>query len=700
MKRIVTILGVAVLVAGGVAASQTKRWVSDTSADLAGGKGEGVAITTDGRLVPVARWRTALTLEEPTALAAVVVPDGGVIVGTGHPARLVAVRRQSRTLVAEVPAEQVTALLRLSDGDLLVATVGPAVIFRLHEGTLKEVGRLGEGGVWDLVLFEGVPIAAAGPPATLYRITPRGLERWVELPDTHARSLAVDGNSLIVGTSGKGYLLRVDGKGSVGVVADTLFTEIASVVTTPKGVVWAAAVVGEPDEAPDDGARPEDAPGKKTGKKGKKVSTKGTDLKLPKVNGKTAASELIRVTPDGVVLSVHRFVDQVVSALAWDGSGVLAGTGWEGEVWRFEPEGRGARLAVVDAVQVVAFAGDGRVALTQGPASVLVRDTSMPGGGTFRSHVKRFKLPARFGRYRVEPQQRGVRIRFRSGLTVRPDQSWLPWSDWLPAGSGSVPLPPAPSLQWEVEIPSTMPGGIDLVEVSYRELNAPPQILSVKVADPGAVWLAAPPPTGQYIQVDHPDENGFFTVLSVGKKTPSTIRQGKKYWRVGYRTVAWKAKDPNDDPLLFTVDMERQDGFVLPVRKDLDRSQLAIDMTAVPDGRYRFRVGATDRVRNPEDALETMALSRWFTVDNTPPVISFRREGETWIVEVRDVGSAVARAEYSRDGKKWKTLAPEDGMLDGAVERFSMPVAQGRHLLVVRAMDRHHNRATASVTEE
>jgi len=699
MRRVVAVFGVAVFVVGSTLASQTRRWVSDTAADFAAGRGEGVAITTAGRLVPVARWRTAVTLEEPMALAALVQPGGGVVVGTGHPARLVAVDGDSRKVLAQVPAEQVTALLRLPDGDLLVATVGPAVIFRLHDGTLEEVGRLGKGGVWDLALFDGVPIAAAGPPATLYRVTPRGLERWIELPDTHARCLAVDGDSLIVGTSGKGFLLRVDRSGTVGVVADTPFTEIASVVAAPDGVVWAAAVVGEPEESTGKGEKPVRTGAKKAGGK-KEVSTKGTSLKLPKVNGKTAASELIRVTPEGVVLSVHRFVDQVVSALAWDGSGVLAGTGWEGEVWRFEPGGRGARLAVVDAVQVVAFAGEGRVALTQGPASVLLRESSKPGGGTFRSGVKRFKLPARFGTFRVEPQHRGVRIRFRSGLTARPDGSWLPWSDWLPAGVGTVPLPPASSLQWEVEIPSTVAGGIDLVEVAYRQLNAPPKILEVRVAEPGAVWLASPPPTGQYIQVDHPDENGFFTTLSKGKRAASTVRRGKKYWRVGYRTVSWKAKDPNGDPLLFAVEMERSDGFVLPVRKDLDASQLAIDVTAVPDGRYRFRVRATDRIRNPGGALETMALSRWFTVDNTPPLITLEREGANWRVEVRDAGSSVERAEFSRDGTKWRTLSPEDGMLDGTVECFRIPVEKGHHLLVVRAMDRQHNRATTGVTEE
>ncbi|HHQ48958.1 MAG TPA: hypothetical protein ENK19_08775, partial [Acidobacteria bacterium] len=292
MRRLWIIFGLALAMTAGAWASQTSRWISDTAKDFSSGRGEGVAITTDGRLIPTAPWRRAATLEEPTALAATVTPDGNVLVGTGHPAHLVAITKGgSMRTVAKVPAEQVTALLALPDGDVLVATVGPAVLFRLHDGALREIGRLGKGGIWDLTLFDGVPVAAAGPPATLYRVTARGLERWVELPDTHARCLAVDGDALIVGTSGKGYLLRVDAAGTIGIVADTPFTEIADVVAAPGGVLWAAAVVGEPEEGEAKGV--EDLE-KSAGAKKKQVTAKGTSLKLPKVNGKTAASELIR----------------------------------------------------------------------------------------------------------------------------------------------------------------------------------------------------------------------------------------------------------------------------------------------------------------------------------------------------------------------------------------------------------------------
>ena len=58
------------------------------------------------------------------------------------------------------------------------------------------------------------------------------------------------------------------------------------------------------------------------------------------------------------------------------------------------------------------------------------------------------------------------------------------------------------------------------------------------------------------------------------------------------------------------------------------------------------------------------------------------------------------RAEWSRDGDAWEALAPEDGLLDGRDELFEFPARDGDHVVVVRVVDRQHNRATAGAVEE
>ncbi len=692
MKRM-AMWGLVIAVAVTAGSTTTKRWVVDSAKELLGGTGQGVAVTDDGRLIRVPGWEKGVKLEEPVVLAGALLKDGTLLLGTGNPARLYELRDGSLRQLAEIPAEQVTSLLVTPSGRIFVGTLSPALVLEWREGKLSEVGRLDDGGVWDLVWFDGAVVVAGGPPASLFRLEEKGLRRWVELPDEHARSLAVDGDLLLVGTSGKGLILSVDKKGTVGAVADSPFTEIADLLVTPSGEVWAAAVVGEPP------AEKTKSDADSSASSSASSSSSVANLKLPKVNGATAASEVLRLTPDGALIAVHRFKDQVVSALAWDGGGVLAGTGYEGEIWRFGEHG-GARLAVVDAVQVTGLVAGGRYALTQGPAEVLLRQAKeVPG--TFRSKAEGFPNPVRLGRYTVSPPDATVRIRFRSGVTGDPEPTWLPWTSWLPGTGGVVPLPPAKTVQWEVEIPE---GGankdVERIEVAYREINLKPRIEQLEVAEPGEVYLAAPPPSGQVVDVSHPDVNGIFTVLAQDHNEAKDIKKGKRYWRVGYRTLSWKVADPNDDPLRFDVELERRDGFTFPVRKELEQTQLAVDTTAVPDGWYRFRLTATDAPGNPDQALTARAESRWFIVDSTPPVVTLQRDGAKWRITGHDDLSSIASAEWSRDGARWRALAPDDGLLDGLDETFELPAAPGRHLLVVRLIDRQHNRVVAGAVEE
>ena len=673
-------------------ATETRRWVADTAEELLRGRGDGVAVTEQGTLVTVAAWADVVTMDEPVVVAGGRMSDGSLVVGTGHPARLYRVAGDNARLLAEVPGEQVTAVLVTPTDDVYVASLSPGVLFRLDGDRLEEVARLGEGGIWDLAWFADTVVVAAGSPAALFRLGPRGMERWVEIPDAHARSLAAREDALVVGTSGKGLIFSVGARGQLALLADSAFTEIPDLVAAPDGSVWAVALVGEPVEA-GKAAADDDA---ESSAKGDDGSSSRVELDLPKIDGATATSELLRLTPEGALLSVHRFAKQVASAIAWDGSGVLVGTGYQGEVWRFVSDG-GTRLSTVDAVQVVGVVDGGAALLTQGPGQVLWRREGTREA-RYRADGQSFPIPVRFGEYQVLPAAVEVRIRFRSGASEKPDESWLPWTEWLPGSGGAVPLPAARSLQWELEL---APGStVERVEVALRDVNLAPRIDDLSVDEPGAVYLSSPPPSGPVIDRDHPDFNGIFTVIDPEGGAAKNGSKGKKYYRTGYRTVSWEAKDLNEDALVFRLEVEREDGFLMTVRDELAVDLLGVDTTALPDGRYRFRLTASDAPTNPGAALTATRSSAWFSVDNTPPRATLTRQGERWAVVVEDDGSAVSRVEWSRDGAEWKELAPEDGILDGKRETFSLPASQGRHLVVIMAVDRHHNRTTVGAVEQ
>jgi hypothetical protein len=695
--RVLAIVTLLLLSTQTAMATETRRWIIDTAEELLQGRGSGVQVTADGSLQRVTGWAAGPDFEEAVVMAASRDADGSLIVGTGFPARLYRVRGNQAELLAEVDAEQITALLAMDDGEVLVATVAPGSLYRWSSTGLAEIGRLNEGGIWDLAAFDSGVMAAGGPPASLFKVTDRGLVRWVELPDIHARCLEPHGDRLLVGTSGKGLILSVDRSGRLGVLADSPFTEITD-LTAGGGAVWAAALVGEPVSAPrknnDNGSDDNES-------EVKTEVTVTSELKLPEVNGKTATSEVLKLTIDGGLLSVHRFIREVATTVAWDGEGLLVGTGFEGEVWRFV-DGGGARIATVDAVQVVGVVDGGAALLTQGPGGVLWRRSEGDQPGRFRSKAQEFKQPVHFGEYRVEPAANGVRIRFRSGISAKPDATWLPWSDWLEATGGSVGLPPGRSLQWEVEIPADagMSAVVDRVEVALVEVNLPPQVKELRVEAPGVVYLSAPPPSGPVIEAVHPDINGIFTVIDDSARKNNSSTKGKKYYRGGFRTVSWKVSDPNKDPLRYRLEVENRDGFRFEVRERISGSQLGVDTSAIPDGMYRFRLTASDAPRNPDGALEVTRVSRWFPIDNSAPSVKLDRRGDAWVVSVSDSLSPIVRAEWSRDGATWTALAPSDGLLDGRDETFEFPAASGRHMVVVRVVDRQHNRATAGATEE
>jgi len=236
--------------------------------------------------------------------------------------------------------------------------------------------------------------------------------------------------------------------------------------------------------------------------------------------------------------------------------------------------------------------------------------------------------------------------------------------------------------------------------VAYRQINLPPEIKEFVVHDPGEVFLKGPPPSDRIVEVQHPDLSGIFTTLDDEAKDYQE-RLGKKYYRVGYQSLSWKAEDPNGDALRFTVEVQKAGSDAWwKVREELDAVVLALDTQALADGLYRFRLTATDAPANPTAPATAQALSSWVVVDNTPPTVALARKGDVWLVTVDDVLSPVARAEWSRDADAWHPLAPEDGLLDRKHETFRIPAAAGVHVLAVRAVDDHHNRATAAVEEK
>ena len=194
-----------------------------------------------------------------------------------------------------------------------------------------------------------------------------------------------------------------------------------------------------------------------------------------------------------------------------------------------------------------------------------------------------------------------------------------------------------------------------------------------------------------------PDEKGIFTSLEESRSEGAPRRLLRK----GYRTLTWKATDPDGDALAYDLEFRPvASSRWLPLRKNLKETFYSFDSTSLPDGDYLFRVTASDAEANPDDKKTASRESSPVLVDNTPPVI--RRTGSggvaTFEFEAADAASPILEAEYSVDAKEWIRIEPKDGLSDSLTESYAIPLDGKAHggFLLIRVTDAARNVAAAS----
>jgi hypothetical protein len=303
------------------------------------------------------------------------------------------------------------------------------------------------------------------------------------------------------------------------------------------------------------------------------------------------------------------------------------------------------------------------------------------------------------------PAGSALALSVRTGNSEKPDATWSAWMPVAPDGGAKPPV--ARFFQWKAELTASPKGEspvVERVELSYAERNARPVLENVAVLEAGAVFSRSAGGSG-VLSVANPDESGIYAGLEAPHEGP-VEGPGKRLFRKGYRTLTWKGTDPNGDTLRYEVEARREGGSAwFLVRKDLEDSFLSFDTTALPDGRYRFRVTASDRLSQPEsEALTAREESGVVIVDNTPPVLkveSRKLEGDALVVTVlaADALSPVTKAEGAVNADRWRLLPAEDGAADSPVERFvfRVPKPAGPAVLSIRVLDSAGNVAAISV---
>jgi hypothetical protein len=374
-------------------------------------------------------------------------------------------------------------------------------------------------------------------------------------------------------------------------------------------------------------------------------------------------------------------------SLALDDAGVpYDGTGAEGRVYAVNDAHVVTLVVDTDERQVGALLvrGGGNVPpsgfVASSDPAVLHRILGRGGAdSTWTSKAFDAGLRAKFGRLTWHSTG-AIELSTRTGNTALPDATWSAWSNPV-ANAAPIPSPPGRFAQVRGRWSGDPNAELSDIVLPFTTENVRPVVLEVDAQSKAGS--------------SHETKEGLPASGGEPPKHDSVLK------------VTWKVDNPDNDALRYRVTFRRegQNLWRDVVRPDeiLTRSEFDWDTVALPEGKYRLRVEASDEIANPPETMQKHALeSPPIVVDNTPPVFhSLTLTGRRLRARVVDGVGPLSRVELTVDGKlDWRPLAAADGVFDSADEEIDSDVSAlvppGSHIIAVRAFDEAGN----SVTQE
>ena len=703
-------------------ATQVKIFQTQSQAGFLAGTLEGVSVDALGRMSLAPRAEKLASLAEPFLLSAAVHPDGWVV-GTGNAGKVVQIDRKGKaTELFAAPEPEVFAVLADPDGTVYAATSPRGKVYRIPRGKPGEVWfDPGETYIWSLArAADGALLVATGTQGKLFRVAAdRKSEVLYDSDDTHLRSLEVlPGGDVLIGTAGEGLILRLGRDRQVRTLYDAAAPEVVALATAPDGSFYAALAASEAslvDLTKDAAAAGQAGQPKVTVTVVEETPATGaTGTRREGASG--PRSEVLSISPAGVVESLWSFQEETVYDLLWGNDRLWVATGLEGKLYSY----RDAQMLLekdVDERQVVALlpGTPGPAFGTTNAAAFFQVTEGIEKTGTYTSAALDAGQVARFGTFHWrgdEPSGKGsLRFSFRSGISSEPDRTWSPWTEWREGNSQEVSLDGLPLgryIQWRAELRANADKSGDKspriysTELSYRQENLRPKIALLAALDAGQILVPANfNPASQVFEPAHPNREGIFT--SVGGPAEDDGGRTKPLWKKGFRTLRWSAADPNDDELLYELSFRPAEstGPWLKMADELKDDYYSFDATVLPDGVYRFRLRASDEPSNDqEDALDAEQVSDPVVIDHAPPLLGkVEKDGERLRVIVRDTASPVREAVYSLDAEEWKPVESADGLLDGRTETLRLEPGKNGGLLLLRVTDAAYNVITFDLSQ-
>ncbi|HYW71518.1 MAG TPA: hypothetical protein VE961_10805 [Pyrinomonadaceae bacterium] len=706
-----------VIAAAPAFASDPVVWDIGSRTELLKGEARGISISDTGIITLAPEATQMFNTEQPYVWSSAIDAAGNVFLGTGHDGKLFRFGADGKgSLLFKAAELDVTALAVARDGAIFAATSPDGKVYRVTADGKSEVYFDPQDKyIWSLAtLSDGSLAVGTGDNGKIYRVRAANAKPadslLVDTNQTHVMSLAVTARGeLIAGTDPGGLVLRISPEGKAFALYDSSLREIHALSPAADGSIYALAL-GEAaatvKAATADATAAATATVTTTDDAAAQAAAQPTPARS-RNDLSNARSAVLRILPDGGTDIVWSSTTVTGFAVMATKGGVLIGTSDKGRVYSVTDDGRDTLLLQTTEGQVSSFIARGNdiFSATSNQGKLLRFGTSTVKEGSYESPVRDARLVATWGK--VWWRGAGaVELQTRSGNSERPDTTWSDWSASYTDASGSqISSPKARFIQWRAVLKG--PAGanretkLDDVSLAYLPRNVAPEVVGITVLPAGvALQQQIQMPIDPNIEASGLDPSLFGVVAQAPPR---------RLFQKGARSIQWQAEDRNGDTLEYAVYYRALNETNFHLLKDHIRETFyTIDGASLSDGRYLFRVVASDDLDNPSAlALTGERISEPVEIDNTPPVlhavgqVQVSGDHVRAVFEVEDATGHIKRTDLSIDGSPWREVFPDDGIADSGKERYSLELnvsGPGEHTISLRTFDNSNNVGSLSVT--
>jgi hypothetical protein len=734
------------LFAAPVFPSGSTAWEMTSYNDFIRGRFDGISLSRDGRLTLGPKLDTVFTSDQPVIWSVAEAPDGTLYAATGNRGRIYKIDRAGKSSLYWTASEpEVFAIAAGRDGAIYAGTSPNGKVYRIENGAATEYFAPQARYIWSLAVApDGALYVGTGDQGKVFRVISAGNgagkgELYYDTGQSHITGLAIDSQGrLLAGTDPNGILYRISAKDKAFVLYDANLPEIRAIVPMPDGTVYAAALGGSvakqaqaAAQAVQTNGAPNAAPGTTItvsvdaqANPGAEIKPQEAKLQPPAAAGAPQVSSsftplvdtsgieksaVYRINPDNTVETLWTSKEENVYDLLALEKQILFSTDQNGRIYGLSPDRRVTLVTQTNEGETVRLLpADRSILAATGNLGRIFRLGETPGAtGSYEAPVHDSGTASQWGSmsWRADlPAACKIAFRTRSGNSAKPDRTWSDWSPPLTAATGSqIASPNARFIQWKMEMTGANGATpiLDDVTLAYLPRNSPPVIRSVNIVSQAVASQARQAASSTNYSVTVTD-TGDVSSNSTGTATQTLPRAFTQQV-----TISWQADDPDGDRLVYNVDFRGEGETQWKVLKTATHeTSLSFDASILADGKYYFRVLASDRESNPPaTAREAILDSNPVMIDNTPPIVTMGAyhfaNGSAHVEwEAADATSALRRCEYSLDAGDWIPVEAADGVIDSLREKFSLDLADlkpGEHLLVVRASDSANNTGVAKV---